>query len=87
MITLFERIINHIFGRKYYLVTLEEIQYSKEMPTAIGKRSVSNYIFRNREDAKTYFYQMKSNKTFRSVEIVTFRSREYYCPIDNYWRI
>lgn len=86
MLTLLDKIVEHILGHKYYLVTLEEVQFSKNNPAEHGRRSVSNYIFRDKESAKVYYYQMKSTRTYQSIEIVSFRSSEHYEPKDSYWK-
>jgi len=83
---LFELIIEHLLGRKYWLVVLEKIEYSN--PNAQDtKKSVSNFIFDKKEDAKQYYYSMKNNRTYNAVEIVSFRSNNKYYPFNNDWRL
>lgn len=78
---LIQAILAHIFGHKYYCVTIEE-------PSLVNRdgsnpRSMSGYIFRDRESALAFYYQMKSGKRCRSLEIVSFRSRQHYEPFNN----
>lgn len=88
MVTLIEKIIEHVLGKKYWLVTLRKIEYSKSKPGSEEDqdRSVSNFIFRNKDDATEYFYQMRTNRTYCSIEIVSFRSREFYKPFSDDWK-
>lgn len=85
MTRLLDQIMEHLFGHKYYLVTIEKVQISNPNPKDVGTRMVSNYVFRTKQQAKTYFYQLKSLRTYTSVEIVSFRSKQYYGPHDNGW--
>lgn len=85
MITLLEKVINHILGRKYWIVVLEQpenITYNCET-----KRFLSSFIFRKKEDAEWFYHDMKYGKSARSVEIVTFRSRNEYHTHDDKWKL
>lgn len=65
--TLIEMVIDHIFGRKYYAV----ISYR------IGTFMVGIHepIFQTRSAAKKH---LAENKTFKQLEIISFRSRNNY---------
>lgn len=86
MLNLVEAIIAHIFGRKYYAVVLEDAQIFIDSK-GNKPRSLSGYIFRSKEDARMYYYQMKSSRSKQSVEMVSFRSREEYRPFNDNYKI
>ena len=85
MLTLFGKIAEHLFGHKYYCVTIEEefIQSNDACPM----RSMSGYIFRTHEQAKTYYYQMKCARSRKSLEIISFRSKVYYEPFNTNYNV
>ena len=85
MLTLFGKIAEHLFGHKYYCVTFEE-QFSEVRDTC-PPRHIGGYIFRSKETALQYYYQMKASRTFQPVEIVSFRSRTFYKPFNNNYNV
>lgn len=82
MTSLLEAISNHLFGRKYYCVTLE----SGCDANGIGNRMLSSFIFTDKESANAFFMRMKyNNRTVAPIEIVSFRSREEYSTHSDCW--
>jgi len=85
MVTLFQKITEHLFGKKYYAVTLEECAVALNDGTS--PRSMGGYIFRSKEEAVCYYYQMKNGRKLRSIEIVSFRSKNIYTPFNKNYLI
>ena len=68
--TVFQSIVAHIFGHKYYANILNR------RGTEITE--VSSFIFRSREEAEEHREALEGNRSYRVVETVSFRSRRIY---------
>lgn len=82
---LIQRIVNHIFGRKYYCIAMEEPQIF--LDNGKHPRSMSGYIFDDKESAKMYYYQLQNGKKKKSIEIISFRSHNEYKPFNNNFNV
>lgn len=86
MLTLFGKIAEYVLGHKYYAVVLEDSMIFLDNK-GNKPRSLSGYIFRDKESAKMYFYTMKTTRCKQSIEMVSFRSRKYYEPFNGDYKI
>ena len=65
--SLLTMLTRHLFGRKYYaniVVSAGSFDYG-----------ISNYIFRNKEEAYRHKQALGKNRSFDYVETISFRSR------------
>ena len=67
---LLNRILNHIFGRKYYANIINT------RGTSICE--ISCVIFLDREEADEHRHSLDTNLSFMHVETISFRSRNEY---------
>jgi hypothetical protein len=86
MINLVQAIFKHLFGTKYYAVVLRNPLIFDD--NGKNPASMSGYIFRRKDDALEYFYDMKRNsRSAQPVKIISFRSREELTVKDDNWKI
>lgn len=67
---LLNRILDHIFGRKYYANIINT------RGTSICE--ISCFIFHTKEEAMKHKLSLDTNRSFMFVETVSFRSRKQY---------
>ena len=79
-------ILEHLFGAKYYAVVLTNpLIFDNQGRNPV---SMAGYVFRRKDDALDYFYDMKRNsRSAQPVKIISFRSRKDLCLMDNNWKI
>lgn len=68
--SLLTKIIDFIFGRKYYAVIINR--------RGTGVLEISSYIHRNKEAVERYKERLANNMAYLYVETVSFRSRKEY---------
>lgn len=68
--TVFQAIIAHIFGHKYYVNIVNT--------RGTSKCEITSFIHRSREDAERHRQEIETTRTFLFVETVSFRSHKEY---------
>lgn len=69
-ISLFQAIVEHIFGKKYFINIVNTI--------GTEKCEAASFIFRTRQEAEAHKARLATTRTFLYVETVSFRSRKSY---------
>ncbi len=67
---LLNRILDHIFGRKYYANIINT--------RGTSRCEISCFIFRTREEAMEHKLSLDKTRSFMFVETVSFRSHKRY---------
>lgn len=68
--TLFEAILTHFFGRKYYANIINT--------RGTFNTQICSYIFRTREEANNHRRTLETLPSFQYLETISFRSRRNY---------
>lgn len=67
---LLNRILDHIFGRKYYANIINT--------RGTNRCEISCFIFHTKEEAMKHKLSLDANRSFMFVETVSFRSHKQY---------
>ena len=67
---LLNKILDHIFGYKYYANIINT--------RGTDKCEICCFIFRNREEALKHKFSLDTNRSFLFIETISFRSRKQY---------
>jgi len=67
---LLNKILNHLFGRKYYANIINT--------RGTSKCEISCFIFHTKEEALEHKIKLDTTRSFMFIETVSFRSRKKY---------
>lgn len=67
---LIQRIMAHIFGKKYYANII--------ITRGTNRHEIASFIFHNKEEARQHRQRLEDNRSFKFIETISFRSRKDY---------